>query len=111
MPLEVEQSGTVQIVHVQGSINSANSGRLQEVLRGLIDGGATRIVLDLQELFYICSLGIGVIAKTRSELDQRQGMLVIQSPREDVRKLLSMLRLDRLIPIADSLEEAKEICG
>ena len=110
MPLEIEQNGAIGIVRIEGAINSGNSAKFQETMRGLLDDGAKTIILDLRELFYICSLGIGIIAKTRGELNERQGKLVLQSPREDIRKLLTMLRLDRIIPIADSREEALELC-
>ncbi len=110
MPLEIEKSGSVGIIRVEGAINSGNSAKFQETLREMLDEGSTTIILDLKELFYICSLGIGIIAKTRGELKERQGKLVLQSPREDIRKLLTMLRLDKIIPIADSREEALELC-
>ena len=111
MPFEVEASGDVQIVHVSGSINSGNSMKFQETLRALIDAGHRHIVLNLEELFYICSMGIGVLAKARNELDELHGRLIIMSPRDDVRRLLSMLRLDRIIPITDTREEALDLCN
>ena len=110
LPLEIEQNGSVGIVRVEGAINSSNSSKLQETLRSLLDEGSQAIILDVEELFYICSLGIGIIAKTRSELNERQGRLVLQNPREDIRKLLTMLRLDKIIAITDSREEALELC-
>ena len=109
MPLTIENDGDVGILRIEGAINSGNSAEFQKALRAMIDSGTEKIIIDLAELFYICSLGIGIIAKTRGELNERRGSLVLQSPREDIRKLLGMLRLDKIIPIAGSREEALDL--
>lgn len=110
MTFAVQDTDGVSFVRLEGAINSSNTNELGDTLRGIIDGGCDRIVLDLAELFYICSLGIGILARTRGELNERAGRLVLMSPRADIHKLLTMLRLDRIIPIAGTRDEALSLC-
>ena len=106
----VEKTDGVAFVVLQGAVDSGKTGELGDTLRLLLDEGCDRIVLDLAELMYICSLGIGVLAKARGELKERQGQLVLLSPRADIHKLLTMLRLDRIIPIVETREQALSLC-
>lgn len=111
MAFTVEKSGEVAIVVIDGEVTSTNSSELQAILEEVKSDGFSKIVFDLEKLLYICSLGIGVLARTCGELKKTQGMMAVHSPSDEVRKLLSLLRLDKIIPIASNRGEAIKICS
>ena len=111
MPFTVQEDGDVAIVIIDGEVTSSNSNDLQVLLEEVKGQGYTKIIFDLEKLLYICSLGIGVLARTCGELKKAHGAMAVHSPSEDVRKLLKLLRLDKIIPVASNRSEAIDICS
>ena len=110
MSFKVEIEAGIAIVNIQGEITSLKSSELQTVITGIQNDGIHDIAFDLKHLSYICSLGIGVLARTCSELKKINGKMVVYNPSSEVRKLFKLLRLDRIIPIASNRSEAIELC-
>jgi len=111
MTLKVEVEGDVAVIKISGEITSSESNDLQAVITGVVDDEIYFIVFDLENLSYISSLGIGVLARTCGELKKNNGKMAVFNPTDEVHKLLKLLRLDRIIPIASSRGEAIELCS
>ena len=60
LQINIEKKAEETIVHGSGRITSATSDLLQRTIRGLIPG-TKRIVLDLAEVDYIDSSGLGAM--------------------------------------------------
>ena len=60
--------GGVATVVVGGEIDSHSAPRLEETLVSLVEGGATRVVLDLGGVGFIDSSGLRVLIATRKRL-------------------------------------------
>ncbi len=76
--------------------------RLTEISRQEVGG----LVIDLAELDFICSLGLGslVAAYLRA---QRAGVLLrLVAPRPAVMEVLEITKLHTLLPVYDSVEQA-----
>ena len=74
---------------VRGEIDLANAPRLRELLDEVIDGGASRVVVDCRELEFLDSSGIGVLVAARKRLGP-DGTIVLSSPPAHVRKVLDI---------------------
>lgn len=111
MSLKVEVEGDVAVIKINGDITSSESNDLQSVITGVLDDGICCLVFDLEHLNYISSLGIGVLARTCGELKKNNGKMAVFNPTDEVHKLLKLLRLDRIIPIASSRGEAIDLCS
>jgi len=111
MSFTVETDGDIAFVAINGDITSTNSNELQLAIENIKNDGFIKIIFNLQGLFYICSLGIGVLARNCGQLTKQNGKMVFYNPTEEIKKLLSLLRLDKIIPIASSRNEAIEICN
>ena len=89
LDLDTRVDGHVATVSVRGEIDVATAPRLRETLHELVQGGATHIVLECQELAFLDSSGIGLLVATRKRLGEG-GELVIDSPPSHVRKVLEL---------------------
>ena len=89
LDLESRIDGDVATVSVRGEIDVATAPQLRETLHELVQGGATRIVLECRELAFLDSSGIGLLVATRKRLGDG-GELVIDSPPSHVRKVLEL---------------------
>ena len=66
-----------------------------------------KFILDLSEARYINSQGIGVLITSYTKVKNKGGMLVLFNPSEQIRKLLSITKLDSVFQIYNSLNEAE----
>jgi anti-anti-sigma regulatory factor len=78
------------------SIGGACAGRIHD---------SRNVVLDCQHLTYIDSTGLNVLA----DLYRRGRRFVLIAPSPTLRKILGIVGLDMLMPVADSVDEALKI--
>jgi len=89
------------VVEVIGELDVHTSPRLRGELAGLIDSGATPIVLDLSRLDFVDSTGLGVFVRAAKRLAARQRSLVLRAPRPATRKVLEITGLDKVLAIVE----------
>lgn len=82
--------------------------RLRCVIERLLRQGARHVVLDLSGVRYMDAAGLGALAASARRIQRRGGRLVVASPSSRVRRSLEIVRLNTLLPVADSLEAARE---
>ena len=81
-----------------GRIDAATCPELRDAVNGLMDGGATRIVLDLQETVYISSAGLRVILNAAKRL-YGTGQIVISNVAPEVRRILEVAGIPDVIDV------------
>lgn len=101
-------TGEIHIVTVFHELNTENVFEFEDHLKSLLDSGASRIVLDLQEVKYICSRGIGIITHALSQSRKRGGDLHLARINNFVSKLLEVIKLDSVFKVFPSLEAAEK---
>jgi len=104
--LETEEIGSAVVVRVRGSLsfNEAESMRVQ--LEELTARQVPMIVLDLCEMDFICSGGLGEIISGHLKCRRYCGELRLVNPQPEVRRLLETTRLTKLFPLYASVEQA-----
>lgn len=78
---------------------------LRKELHGLIEGGNTRLVVDLSATEFIDSSGLGALISGLKLARQAGGDLRIAAPTTQVETVLSLTNLDRVLrahPTADA---------
>jgi anti-sigma B factor antagonist len=93
MPLEIatrDQAGAA-IVELKGRLDgSPETGRLQQTIRDLIGAGQRRLVLEMSEVYWANSLGIGSLISAFATTRREGGSLVLCAPTDRVRKVLTI---------------------
>lgn len=105
-----DESG-VQVVEVEGKLNTGASPDLDKYLSTLVDEGYTHILLNLEYLDFIASTGLRVILATGKKLVGVGGKLVICNPNLMVMDVLKMSGFNQMFDVFDSEIEALEIFG
>jgi anti-sigma B factor antagonist len=98
LELETRPSSDGDTVIVRGEIDMATAPQLRELLKGLIDAGSTRIVLDCRGLEFLDSSGIGVLVSVRKRLGD-DGVLMLEAPPARVRKVLDLTGVSEHVTI------------
>lgn len=105
MEVDIEPRDGLTVVKVTGDVNGMTCGRLEDELNRLIDGGGTRIVLDLDGVRYISSAGLRVLMIAAKRLSG-EGAFALSRAAGGVRKVLDITGFSTIIPIHDDLEDA-----
>jgi anti-sigma B factor antagonist len=101
--VKVRESGDVRIVDVEGRLTIGEaSDRLNEVISGLAEKGARKILVNLNGVPQIDSSGISTIVRNSITLGRDGGSLRLICKAGRVRDALSVTRLIEAIPTFDS---------
>lgn len=107
-PLEisVRPDGPAVIVNLRGSAGMEEGEQLGPRLASLISTDAPHLILDLSELLFISSLGIGAILAAHAVARKAGGGVRLVHPRPAVQRLLTLTRIDQLLPTDATLDAA-----
>jgi anti-sigma B factor antagonist len=98
-----------QVVHVRGEVDMSHEEELRSELRAAVAANPRGIVVDLTECEFIDSSGVRALLLSReaqhSEEDGAERLAVAASS-EQILRILSVMGLDRVIPIRPTVEEA-----
>src|SRR5246500_4799374 len=87
-------SGPVTIVDLSGRISlGEGSALLRKTIRDLLEGGQTRILLNLGDVNYIDSSGIGELVSGFTAVRSRNGELKLLNLTKKVHDLLQITKL------------------
>ena len=106
MELKVRRSGDVYIVDVNGEMDLYNSYKLKELIMKMIEKDVRLFVINLEEVGYIDSSGIGVLIYICSTIKKKGLKLAIANIHGSVKKVIELTKLSGYFPICGRLEEA-----
>ncbi len=100
-----EQDGRV-IVSVTGELDVHTAPDLEAVVGPAAQRPGPALIVDLTEVKFIDSTGLGVLVTTLKHVREREGTLdvVVTTPR--VMRVFALTGLDVVIPLHATLEEA-----
>jgi anti-anti-sigma factor len=87
-------------------IDIDNSKDLWIYFKTLISGGARKIFVDLKNVEYIDSSGIGILINSAKMIRKQKGDIVLANVSEEVRNIFKVISLDEFIKIYNSEVEA-----
>ncbi|MEV4256398.1 STAS domain-containing protein [Spirillospora sp. NPDC049652] len=104
--VEHEVVQDVTVVKINGEIDVFTSPRLRENLLEIIDNGGLYLVVDLGEVTFLDSTGLGVLVGIYHRLRARDGSMSFTGVNERVRRVFHVTQLTKIFVLHDSLEEA-----
>ncbi|HUU58151.1 MAG TPA: STAS domain-containing protein [Phycisphaerae bacterium] len=104
--IDVEETGSTAVVRIRGSAGMTQAEPMRRQLEQLAARQVSLIVLDLSQMEFISSLGLGAIITGYLKSRHHNGRIRLVNPRPAVRKLLEMTRLTKLFPIYPTVEQA-----
>ncbi len=107
MNLKLEDNGTVVLVVVKEErLDAHNSDHLKQELSRLFEEGKQRIVVDLKEVRFIDSSGLGALVSGFKNASARQASLKLSSLQNQVKSMFELTRLHRVFDIYPTVDEA-----
>jgi anti-anti-sigma factor len=99
------QPGVVTVTPA-GPINAETHTTLSAELDRLLKEPIKTLVLDMAEVDFISSVGVGLIVKTKTTLTRRNGDLAMINMQQQVKKVFEVIRL---LPTLNVFESVKEL--
>ena len=107
MDIELRSLGQVKLVKLRGKLNLGDAvDRFRDTLADLMASGDTRVVLDLSEVPWIDSSGIGLLVKILTSAKQKGGSVKLLNPSKFTVQTLKMICLLDLFEVFDDQERA-----
>jgi len=111
--LDAQPSGGERYVAValRGYLDAHTVNDFEAHMDRSLEKGALRYLIDVAELNYISSAGIGAIISLTQRLRRAGGEMVLLHPSEKVFKILDKLGFTKIFRLANSREEAEKMLG
>ena len=110
MPFVARTEGDVAIIDTSVTeLDSSNSGSIQEVVRTYLDDGYRKFVIDWSHVDYVASSGLRYLLRSIRLIKQSRARLVMVAPEGKALETLSMMGIDDILEIVDTVEEARRI--
>ncbi|MDE7292407.1 MAG: anti-sigma factor antagonist [Treponemataceae bacterium] len=106
MELKIRKNGDVYIIDVNGEMDLYNSYKLKELVMKMLEKSVKFFVINLEQVDYIDSSGIGALIYICSTVKKMNLKLTIASVHGSVKKVIELTKLTGYFPMANSVEEA-----
>lgn len=109
MNLIKETRNDIVIIYVKEErLDAHNSAELKEEMQKLFDGGHKNLLVDLQEVRFIDSSGLGALVSGFKNAISHQGNLKLSTLQTQVKSMFELTRLHRVFEIFTTASEALE---
>ena len=98
--------GTASVAAVSGEIDVYTAPTLGEKLTELVDSGPTRIVVDMAQVGFCDSTGLGALVAAQNYARERNVALSLAAAQERVIKVLRITGLDQVFTVHPSVDAA-----
>jgi anti-sigma B factor antagonist len=107
LKVSVRQSGDVSIVDLAGRITLGDgSGQVRATIKELVSSGHKNILVNLKEVGYIDSAGLGELVGAYATVTNVQGNIKLLNPQAKVHDLLQITKLYTVFVAFDDEQEA-----
>lgn len=109
MKYNVNEEYYCAVIEMKGKVmGGPDALEFRDTLQELIDNGKTNVVLDLSQVTFMNSSGLGIIIGGLTTLRNAGGDLRICQAMERIQSMLMVSQLNRVFELYPTLEEAIE---
>jgi anti-sigma B factor antagonist len=101
-----ELGNQAQAVEVVGEIDVYTSPKVKEIIGELIDKGNYQLVINLEDVRYIDSTGLGVLIGALKKVREKDGSISLVCTNPQIKKIFNITGLVKIFGIYKSEEEA-----
>lgn len=89
-------------VCVEGEVDVSNASELRDALDGALSSGSQEVEIDLSQVPYIDSTGIGVLVGTAHRATDKGVGLVVSRPQSNVARVLKLLGVGEELHVSEA---------
>lgn len=109
MIFNTEIQRDIVLINISGDLIGEQNGLdIISIADGHIAEGTLKCIVDISQLRYINSSGIGILITLLTKFRNKGGEVCLLKPSENVEKLLIITKLNAIFSVADTMDEAVE---
>lgn len=101
--------GSAAIIETDGPLNSDSAPDFDDYISKLIDNNVIHLLIDLKNLSYISSEGIGAILMIQKSINEKNGLAVFFNINSEIVSLFKLLGFDTVLTIAEDRADALHV--
>ena len=99
----------IRKIDLTGRLDLEGADAIDLKLTVLVSTQRTFAIVDLAAVEFLASIGIATLIRNAKAVRQRQGNMVLLNPKPSVAKVLSSTRIDQMIRVCYSLDDARAL--
>ena len=108
MNITLSKEGELNVVAIEGRLDTTNYGELEHHLSALTEKGEKLILLDLEKLEYVSSSGLRILLMFLKKIIAAEGRFMLCSMSADIKEIFEISGFINIFEIFDSKSEALE---
>lgn len=104
MDIEIEQTPDYTLCRPSGELDAYTVDEFRNALGGVADADA--LLIDLSDVPFMDSAGLGALIGGIRRTREAGGEVAVASSRASLTRLLHTTGFDRIVPVAESVDEA-----
>jgi len=105
--INIQDKGTATLLEIsEERLDAHNSGDLKNEMLSLFEDGKNQLVIDLKDVRFIDSSGLGALVSGYKNASARNGNLKLCSLQPQVKSMFELTRLHRVFEIYPGADEA-----
>jgi anti-anti-sigma factor len=101
-------SSVIQVIEPSGILDGTKAQEFRQKINESIEGGATVILVDFQDVTFMDSSGLGALVLCLKTVRAAGAKLFLCSINEQIRMLFELTSMDRVFEIFPSREEVEQ---
>lgn len=94
------------LIKLMDKIYQNEASHFKELIEKLLNAETIDFIVDLSELTYICSAGIANLINSYRLVRREGGAIIYVNPNEKIKEVFSICKLDQILQITKSLDDA-----
>jgi anti-anti-sigma factor len=108
MELTHEKFKGVNVVHLKGSLTVATAQDFFSQIVSLLEKNERSFLLTMSSVDFIDSTGLGTIVRVAKRVKEANGQVKLAEAQSNISEMFALTRLDKVLPIYRTQEEALE---
>lgn len=113
--MEIRQKQTktgATVVELEGMlVLGLESQQVESTVKKLVQDGKKKVIVDLSKVSYVDSSGIGILVGSFGHCKRGGGAMRLTGVRDNILKIMKLTRVDQVLQVDASLEEAEQKLG
>ncbi len=107
LDITVDKTDDLCVISLEGEVDVYTAPQLKQSLVDSIDSGCVNILVDMQQVGFIDSSGLGVLVGGLRRAKEQSGAIRLVCSRDNILKIFRITGLDKVFPIFESVEQAR----
>ena len=106
LSIQTEQVGGTLIARLNGRVDGQNAQDFQAAIEGLLEGKDVNLLLDLEQVSFLSSAGLGVLLAIARQLHKKARKIGVCALSDSIRGVFLISGFHKIIPTHATREDA-----